>query len=181
MSRPEFVATIVNSAEFHAKHPILFTATSDQEKIAGTATPPAEQQAGGRKCDLQRYDAKDARPQNAVAYGFCLILDRTADGSGLERWSKSLSEGWTGSEMLVAMLSSDEFRNAHSADNLGSAEFVALMFRVLLDRDPDGSGLAAYTAQLETGALKRPALQKAIIASSEFASKHPLLAGVKGG
>jgi len=172
IDRAGLAAALIGSEEFRNRHPLLFTAV-------GSTKPAAEAkqtQAPRRTCDLTRYDAADTAPRNTVAYGFCLVLGRAPDAIGLEDWSASLGHGTSRSQMVLAMLASDEFRGKHTPEKLGNAEFVALMFRILLGREPDGSGLADYASKLDSGALARSALPKAIIASGEFAAKHPLLA-----
>jgi hypothetical protein len=77
--------------------------------------------------------------------------------------------------MLQNMLASEEFRATHGAATLDDAGFTRLLYRVLLNREPD-DGLAGYVAQLEQGAITRSGLARRILDSAEFAWRHPVLA-----
>jgi hypothetical protein len=77
--------------------------------------------------------------------------------------------------MLPIMLTSPEFRDRHWVPGLRSSEFVALLYRFLLDREPDPRGRSDYVAQIEAGDLPRSELAARLIASAEFSARHPLL------
>jgi hypothetical protein len=128
-----------------------------------------------RSCDLNSYARLVSVPSAQIAYSYCLVVGRPADGGGSLGWARSLQEGMTISEMLVRMLDSDELKEKYALFGLSNAQFVALMYRLLLDRDPDGGGLANYVAQLEDGSATRTDINRRIIGSDEFRSKHPIL------
>lgn len=110
-----------------------------------------------------------------VDYAYCLILDRPADGGGLESWKASLESGMPATRVVLAMLNSDEFAQKHAIPKLDNSAFVSLMYGLLLDREPDGGGLTAYVDELDGRNESRADIAKSIVASDEFRSKHAIL------
>jgi hypothetical protein len=165
LTRAAAAAAIIDSGQFRARHPLLFA----PERQSGKTS------RGSRECDLAAFDTANPEPENRAAYAFCLVLERPADGAGLQGWARSLRKGQTSAQMLLAMLGSSEFRDKHRVAALDNAGFVALLYRFLLDREPDQAGLAAYVSQLEAGTLSRADLPSRIMASAEFGARHPLL------
>ena len=118
----------------------------------------------------------EALPTRQVGYAFCLVLGREADSHGLETWVASLEGGETTiSNMLVSMMRSDEFKSRHATFALADAVYANLLYELLLGRAGDPDGLASYVNQLRSGEMTRAGVALAIIESSEFRSKHPLL------
>jgi len=142
-----------------------------KQLIHGEAVMPAIR----RSCDLNTHVQMADVASMQISYSYCLVVGRSADGGGLLGWARSLQQGMTISEMLVHMLDSDELKDKYALFGLNDAQFVALMYRLLLDRDPDQGGLASYVAQLENGSATRPDVNRGIIDSDEFRSKHPIL------
>jgi hypothetical protein len=143
--------------------------------ISKPATPPAPSGTLARHCQLADYKPTDYSPGNQVAYSYCLILGRPADGGGAQYHVQLLSNGRRMDEVLVGMLFSREFAQTHALANPDNRQYIDLLYQVLLDRHPDGGGLASYLAQLEKGSLTRADIAGALIASAEFRSKHGLL------
>jgi hypothetical protein len=131
-------------------------------------------------CHLNPYNRLDAAASMIVSYGYCLLLRRPADGHGFKAWKEALEAGRPVSDFLVAMLESEEFSAKHGAAHMGGADFVSLLYRVLLDREPDGAGLASYVSQLEAGTTSRTDVRRSIIGSDELRSWHPLLFATAG-
>ena len=127
-------------------------------------------------CDLGKLADTQQRitPELQVDYAYCLILGRSADGGGLASWKASIEKGMRGTQVIMGMLNSDEFSREHMLSKLDNSAFVSLMYRLLLDRDPDGDGMAIYVDQLERGTTGRADIARSIIASGEFRSKHPV-------
>jgi hypothetical protein len=143
-------------------------------KPAFTAVRSFIQSGGpGRQCDLAEVAESEPSGGQQVGYAGCLILGRlVADDEG-HRWDDALAAGESGvSEMLLAMLASDEFIGRHSTMGLTDRDYVALLYRVLLDRDADAAGLESYAAELESGAMTRAGVALGLVNSSEFRSKH---------
>lgn len=129
-----------------------------------------------RGCHLNPHNRLSSAASMRVSYAYCLVLGRAVDGAGLKGWMAALEEGTTVPGMLQAMLASGEFRDRHNVASLGNAELVTLVYRVLLHREPDPAAMASYVEQLDRGAVTRTDLPRLIVDSSEFASRHPLLA-----
>jgi len=129
-----------------------------------------------KDCHLNAYNRLDSLHSMRLSYIYCLVLERPPDGGGFQSWMATLNSGAPISRVLISMLDSDEFYTRHRLAGRDNAEIVSLMYRVLLDREPDGVGLANYAAQLAARSLHLSQVQASIIASSEFRARHPLLA-----
>jgi hypothetical protein len=133
---------------------------------AALAMPP-------RGCDPDSSAPGLAGLDRQVAQAFCLLLGRNADGAGLKSWADERRGGMDVVTMLRAMTGSDEFARRYRTDFLSDANYIALLYRLLLDRMPDGDGLADYTAQLRGRRLTRLDLAGSILTSDEFKARHP--------
>jgi hypothetical protein len=140
---------------------------------------PAEEKSNGaiphRQCDLCMFDNRDGSPANKVAYSYCLMAGRDADGGGLASWTAELKSGLSIENLLFGMSQSEEFNQRYSVSELSNSDYIHLIYRLLLDRDSDGQGHADYLATLDKGELGRPNLVKALIHSEEFRSHHAAL------
>lgn len=128
-----------------------------------------------RQCDLCFFDDQDASNKNKVAYSYCLILGRPADGAGLASWTARLARGASISGVLQAMIASEEFRARYAVSKLSDADYVTLIYRLLLGRAPDGQGHGQYVKRLAKGAISRADLAGEIINSDEFRSTRRIL------
>ncbi|MEP1943695.1 MAG: DUF4214 domain-containing protein [Sulfitobacter sp.] len=79
-------------------------------------------------------------------------LDRAPDVGGLEYWATQLAEGHPIGMAAAGFANSQEFQNVYGA--LGDADFVRLLYRNVLDRDPDANGLADWTDRLAGGTTR---------------------------
>ena len=77
--------------------------------------------------------------------------------------------------MLLSLADAEEFKQKYSLSELSNSDYVMLIYRLLLDRDPDAQGHADYLGALDKGELGRPNLVKALIHSEEFRSHHAAL------
>ncbi|MBX9589753.1 MAG: DUF4214 domain-containing protein [Hyphomonadaceae bacterium] len=132
-------------------------------------------------CHLNEYNRLDSRTSMQLSYVYCLILGRSADGAGYKTWIAGLDNGIPVADVVLAMLGSDEFGSRHSVSSQKDSEFVALLYRRLLNREPDGGGYASYLSQLAAGTLTRASLAKLLVNSDEFRRRHPVLALAPGG
>lgn len=165
-SREDVAKSIITSGEFKSKHPILF---------APGARPVARSKLKERNCERIATEGEDVNARMQAAYAYCLVFGRDADPTTLETWTAGLSRGTPPLAMLSSLLSSDDFNRQFSTAKLGTTEFVSLIYDLLLGRQPDVAGLSAYASLLERGALTRTGFAKALMESSEFRSKRPLL------
>jgi hypothetical protein len=80
-------------------------------------------------------------------YHFC--LDRSPDPSGLDTWVLGLESGsLTGKDIAEAFLLSPEFISRNTTD----VEYLTILYRTLLDREPDPAGLQGWLDVLNGGA-----------------------------
>jgi hypothetical protein len=126
--------------------------------------------AGG--CEAETLSASADPAVRMAASAHCRLLGRSATGLELMRWMTALRRGDEPTALYAELLRAPEFQT-RLLDALKPAEIVALVFRTMLDREPDGQGLDAYAAQLADGSLDRDGLLIATLLSSEFARLHP--------
>lgn len=83
-----------------------------------------------------------------VARCYELCLERKADADGLNAWCNQILTGAnTAKEAAHGFVFSDEFKSK----NLSNEEYVKTLYRVFMDREADGAGLAAWVKVLENG------------------------------
>jgi hypothetical protein len=151
------------------------TAPSAQMPTGTTAVAAPPALPVPRQCDLRSFDRSASTPENQVAYSYCLILGRPVDGAGNESYVAAVKHGQNILQVLEELLNSHEFDARYAAASLGNAGYVTLLYRLLLHREPDGSGFQSYLSQLDDGKLTRTALQKELISSSEFQQIQAIL------
>jgi hypothetical protein len=99
------------------------------------------------------------------------ILGRGPDQVGLTGFVTQLNQTRTVLPTVQFFLASPEFL----ARNTTNTEFVALLYRVFLDRVPDQAGLSIFATQLTNGTATRNQLVLLFAASPEFqAIQHQL-------
>ena len=77
-----------------------------------------------------------------------LCLRRDADESGLNSWCEAILSGKnTAKEVAYGFLFSDEFVNRYLSDT----DYVAILYRVFMDREGDSEGLNAWVQALNQG------------------------------
>ncbi len=138
-----------------------------REIVRGEGAPAIK-----RDCALDRM--MDGRPaaEGQIAYLYCLLLARPADGQGLRDWAAQRALGTSLARLLGEMAGSKEFRSRYRTAFLSDARFVDLAYRLLLGRDPDSPGKAGYVAAVGEGRFTRPELITDIAASEEFKQRH---------
>jgi hypothetical protein len=103
--------------------------------------------------------AEEAAQTDAPAYRlYTAYFSRTPDYNGLAFWSTKLRTGWSLLQVSEFFLDSDEFIETYGeyetfapeGPKTDAAEFVALVYKNVLNRDPDGAGFAFWTRQLQT-------------------------------
>ncbi len=98
-------------------------------------------------------DLTEPRDQNEgitlfVVRCYRLALGRDADAAGLNSWCEVLLNGSaTAKEVARDFINSQEFQSMDMTDE----EYVTIMYRLFLDRDPDGPGLEAWVNVLANG------------------------------
>ncbi|MBR6326550.1 MAG: DUF4214 domain-containing protein [Lachnospiraceae bacterium] len=96
------------------------------------------------------------------------ILGRDADSAGLEYWSSRLADHrQDGTNTIWGFLNSPEFT---SKEALTDEQYVTLLYRAILGREPDAAGLADWTGLLGKGA-SRAEIVTGFVNSVEFAKR----------
>lgn len=96
------------------------------------------------------------RDKNLKVTGFVnrlynIALNRAADESGINDWTGLLLEKKkTPKQVASGFVFSPEMNNR----NLNNTEFVTLLYRVMMDREPDEGGLKDWVGRLDNGAKR---------------------------
>lgn len=142
---------------------------------AQMSAPPVADAGAVHPCSLDALDKSAFNHANQVAYAYCLILRRMP--SPAEQWREVVAMKKDPSifPTLTKMLLSVEFRTDNQPVGLGNAQFIALLYRTLLGRAPDGQGLSAYVSKLDSGEVSGEQIVAELIHSYEFRSRHTVL------
>jgi Domain of unknown function (DUF4214) len=82
------------------------------------------------------------------------VFDRPPDDAGLDFWTTALRIGAADLDDVAALfVRSPEFQDRYGDTN--NAEFVTLLYRNTLNREPDPAGQAFWTNSLASGASDR--------------------------
>ncbi len=101
----------------------------------------------------------------AVNAAYCAVLDRPADNAGFAFQLQALNSGLSRFDLLVNFFRSPEFQAP--TQSMQNVDFVTLLYRRLLLREPDAAGLAFQLQALASGS-SREALFRGFISSTEF-------------
>ncbi len=152
------------------------TFLAGNDLLAAAPAGLTEYTAAKRDCQLPQTHAGDRSVETRIVYAYCLVLGRNPDGGGLHSWVTKLQQPTPTTEMLEAMIVSSEFVARYQSDRMSNREFVALLYRLLLMREPDGGGLAEYQLLLDDNRRDRLDTARALLKSYEFSVRHPVLA-----
>lgn len=166
LSRADYQRQLIASADFRSRHALLF-----RPLPAFVELPPVRPEVR-KSCSAHLTKETDVKRQAQINYCYCLILGRNADPIGLQGWLESFSKGLTISAFLQSLLQSAEFDGKYSTARLSNGDYVTLMYRLLLERDPSGDERASYLKPLDTGRTSRADVSKSFITSDEFRSKQ---------
>lgn len=97
---------------------------------------------------------------------YVAVLRRDPDFDGWDYWSNALRSGVAPVTMLNTFLTSEEFQSTYGS--LGNADFVTLVYRNVLGRDPDAGGMSYWLGLLNSGAVTRAAMMHGFVVSAEF-------------
>ncbi|MEO5614804.1 MAG: DUF4214 domain-containing protein, partial [Cypionkella sp.] len=93
-------------------------------------------------------------------------LDRAPDVAGLTTWTTALAQGRGLLSVVEGFTASREFIARYGATS--DSDFVTLLYRNVLDRDPDARGLATWMGHLENATLTRAEVVRGFANSVEF-------------
>lgn len=111
----------------------------------------------------------ESRDQNPGVTGFVsrlysIAFSRTPDAGGLNNWTAAILGGARTPEQVGYEFF---FSTEMKMKNLSDEEFVRLLYRVFLDREPDKNGINDWVSCMKAG-MKRDAILYGISKSAEF-------------
>ena len=110
--------------------------------------------------------APDVEPRIAsVVRLYWAYFDRVPDAEGLLHWVARLGDGATLDDVSEAFAASHEFQSGYGA--LSDSDFVGIVYRNLLDREPDAASDEDWTRRLSDGSSTRGAVMVAVCESPE--------------
>jgi hypothetical protein len=174
-SRADLQREVINSEAFRNRHPVLVKKLAPVAVATDVPKTPRPKPEVRRSCDLNVMSWPLEFERGQVIYSFCLVLGRWPDGYGLGSWTTNRRNGVTLEHFLLALLHSEEFARKYQTGILDNAEFVTLLYRLLLNRDPEADALHSYESQLASGPTSRSQVCETIIMSDEFRAKQEVL------
>ena len=98
---------------------------------------------------------------------YAAYFDRAPDHSGLAYWAGQRASGAkTLDDVSSSFAGSNEFATKYGA--LSNADFVTLVYQNVLHRDPEPTGFAFWTSQLDGGQVTRGRVMTQFSESNEF-------------
>lgn len=126
-----------------------------------------------RECDLADGDRPEILAVRHTAFGYCLILGRKAGEEDIDRWSAGLEDGSVDVfYVMLELMRSREFNEKYAIIGLSDRGYLNFLYRLLVNRAPDGHGLDTYSKHLKDGTLTRGAVALGMMTSSEFSAIH---------
>jgi uncharacterized protein (DUF1800 family) len=104
-----------------------------------------------------------------VARLYLAYFDRAPDFSGLTYWTARFQGGTSLAEISEAFAQSGEFVQLYGPKT--NAEFVQLIYRNVLERQPDPSGYAYWVGELDSKRRTRGAVMAGFSESAEYAAR----------
>lgn len=96
---------------------------------------------------------------------YLATLDRAPDLTGLSRWVRDMGAGLELEEVISGFVNSPEFKATYGSTS--NEEFVQLLYKNVLDRDADATGLKNWTERLDNGE-SRESVVRGFSQSPEF-------------
>jgi hypothetical protein len=189
------VSGFVNSAEFQAKYgatdnaqfvTLLYNNVLDRDPDAGGySTWTNALNAGMAREDVVLGFSESAEFVQKTATGalafssavyqqsfsddvyrlYQAMLDRNPDADGLDSWTEALVSGMSKQQAVSGFVNSAEFQSKYGATD--NSQFVELLYRNVLDRNPDAGGLETWTNALNAG-MSREDVVLGFADSAEF-------------
>jgi len=111
-----------------------------------------------RRVDFVRQLAENAEQLEGPAYRlYTAYFSRIPDAGGLCFWGDALRSGWSLLDVSEFFVTSQEFLDTYgeyetygTEEKTDAAEFVSLVYRNVLDREPDATGESFWVRQLQT-------------------------------
>ena len=102
-------------------------------------------------------------------------FDRTPDSSGLGYWILQMDSGMDVVEVAARFIDSSEFRQL-CGSNVSNATFITNVYKNVIDRNPDDTGLAWWVSEMQTNPSKT--WQKVLADFSESAENNANVASL---
>jgi hypothetical protein len=99
------------------------------------------------------------------------VLGRDPEPGGVAGWVQQIAEDSSVVPTTLAFFHSDEFLDRNTSDE----QFLTILYRTFLNRDPDPAGFNAFLTALQTGQFTRDNLLSIFIDSAEFAAQASFL------
>jgi len=139
-----------------------------------------------RRANFVTQLAEDAEQTDGPAYRlYTAYFSRIPDFNGLCFWSNKLRSGWSLLDVSDFFVKSSEFTNTYGEystygeeGSTDAAEFVALVYKNVLNRTPDGAGVAFWTRQLQTERYSPAEMMIGFSESQEFKNKMASKVGI---
>ncbi len=101
--------------------------------------------------------------QDFVARLYSVMLGRNPDPNGLSDWTQKLLQGeQTAAEVIWGFVFSQEYLNK----NTSNEDYISMLYRTLLNREPDEAGLASWCEKAKM--FSRTYLLRGFVQSAEF-------------
>jgi len=104
-----------------------------------------------------------------VARLYFAYFNRIPDQTGLQYWIAQYKAGMSLAAISEVFATSPEFQATYGS--LTNAQFVTLVYHNVLGRDPDATGLAYWTGQLNSGAMTRGQVMVGFSESPEYTQR----------
>ena len=103
------------------------------------------------KVEIKENRDKNRQVTAFVSRLYTIALNRSADASGLNDWTgKLLEKKQTPKQVASGFVFSKEMNNR----NLSNREFVIMLYRTMMDREPDAAGLDDWVTKLQAGTTR---------------------------
>jgi len=108
--------------------------------------------------------AQETRVRNFVTSLYTNILNRAGDATGIDYWTKVLvGQTGTGAHVAMMFIESPEFQ----AKPMSNQDYVNILYRTILNRQGEASGVVYWTSRLDYGISKKSVAAQ-FLTSPEF-------------
>ena|SRR5215207_843000 len=144
---------------------------NDVENAVNRSADDVETEIRDAANDVDADDgtASTTSPAAQVTRLYDTVFDRKPDDLGLTFWTNSLRAGTGLDDLAEVFVASPEFRDRYG--DLGTGEFVSLLYRNVLDREADAAGQAFWTDAIASGRADRDDVVLAFSESPELVAK----------
>ena len=98
------------------------------------------------------YTSATSKNKEYVTKMYNVILGRKPDQAGLTNWTNQINNGlMTPADVMWSFLNSTEFKNK----NYSNEQYVRILYKIVLGRDPDTGGFNCWVGALKAGQSRR--------------------------